>query len=70
MTPSIRICIFLQDDPTDLLLSETDHDAVIYEDAGGRLKAYVNYHGSILPVPVESAVLEAWFAKERVEAVV
>jgi hypothetical protein len=70
MTPSIRITMFLQDDPSDHLLSETEHDAVVYEDAGGRLKAYVDYCGSMLPVPVESAVLERWFAKERREAVV
>ena len=70
MTPSIRICIYLMDDPDDTLLSETEHDATVYEDAGGRLKAYVDYHGAILPIPVESAVLEAWFAKERAEAMV
>jgi hypothetical protein len=70
MKPVIRISLSLLDDPDDLLLSETEHDAVIYEDAGGSLKAYVDYNGAILPVPVESAVLEAWFAKERVEAVV
>jgi len=70
MTPSIRICIYLMDDPSDHLLSETEHDLTVYEDAGGRLKAYVDYHGAIPPVPVESAVLEAWFAKERREAMV
>ena len=67
MTPTIRISMHLLDDPDDVLLSETDHDLTVYEDAGGRLKAYVAYCGAILPVPVESAVLEAWFAKERVE---
>jgi len=56
------------DDPSDHLLSETEHESRIYEDAGGSLKAYVDYHGAILPVPVESAALEAWLAKERVEA--
>ena len=70
MTPTLRICLFLQDDPSDHLLSETEHDLTVYEDAGGQLKAYVDYHGAILPVPVESAVLEARFAKERAEATV
>lgn len=69
MSPMIRISIYLMDDPRDKLLSETEHDLTVYEDAGGRLKAYVDYCGSILPIEVESAVLEAWFAKERLEAV-
>jgi len=69
MTPSIRICIYLMDDPADHLLSETEHDLTVYEDAGGQLKAYVDYHGAILPVPVESAALEVWLAKTREEAV-
>ncbi|MEX3914833.1 hypothetical protein AB4Y43_01110 [Paraburkholderia sp. BR10872] len=70
MTPVVRICIHLMDDPSHRLISETEHDLTVYEDAGGSLKAYVDYHGSILPVPVESAVLERWFAKDRREAVV
>jgi hypothetical protein len=70
MTPSIRISIVLMDDPDDTLLSETEHDLTVYEDAGGQLRAYVDYNGVILPVPVEPGVLEAWFAKERQEAMV
>jgi hypothetical protein len=70
MKPTIRFRVYLMDDPQDVLLSETEHEAVVYEDSGGRLKVYVDYHGAILPVPVESAVLEQWFAKERVGAVV
>jgi hypothetical protein len=70
MQPVIRITMALLDDPDDTLLSETEHDLTVYEDAGGQLRAYVNYHGSILPVPVEPGVLETWFAKERQEAMV
>ncbi len=70
MHPIIKITMHLLDDPDDYLLSETEHDLTLYEDAGGRLKAYVDYSGSILSVPVESAVLEAWLARERAGAMV
>jgi len=68
--PMIRISIHLMDDPADVLVSETEHDLMMYRDAGDRLRAGVMYEGVWMPVPVDEATLERWFAKESAEAMI
>lgn len=70
MNHMIRISIHLMDDPADMLVSETEHDLMTYRDAGDRLKAGVMHESVWLPIAVDEATLDRWFAKERAEAMV
>jgi hypothetical protein len=58
------------DNPTDTLLSETEHELVTYRDAGDRLRACVMCEGVWLPIQIDEATLDAWWKKENAEAVV
>lgn len=68
--PLIRITIRLMAEPADVLVSETEHDLMMYRDAGDRLRAGVMYEGIWLPLSINEATLNQWFAKERAEAMV
>lgn len=68
--PLIRISIHLMADPADVLLSETEHNLMTYRDAGDRLQVGVTLGGLWLPLSIDEATLDQWFAKERAEAMV
>jgi hypothetical protein len=66
----IRISIHLMSDPADVLLSETEHELMMYRDAGDRLQVGVTLGGLWLPLSIDEATLERWLEKERAEAMV
>jgi hypothetical protein len=70
MIPVVRISVSLLDDPSDVLVSETEHELVTYRDAGDRLRAGVTYEGAWLSIPIDEATLDAWWKKENAEAMV
>lgn len=70
MNPTIRIFIYLMDNPADVLINETEHELMMYRDAGDRLQVGVTLGGLWLPLSIDEKTLERWLAKERAEAMV